>query len=141
MRIASSSAVLWLALVRLSVSEMLTSNSQDWWRAVACARCVQEACSFSGAWRGKPSSMARVYYVSSYFWDRALDSGIISDPKAISWKTSPGVSNTDGKQLAVLAGICGSRCLLCRLCKAQLTACLSCLSTCQFVFWENMCVY
>jgi hypothetical protein len=53
---------------------------------------VQEACSFSGAWRGKPSSMARVYYVSSYFWDRALDSGIIADPKAISWKTSPGVS-------------------------------------------------
>jgi apyrase len=53
---------------------------------------VQEACSFNGAWRGKPSSMARVYYVSSYFWDRALDSGIISDKNAISWKTSPGVS-------------------------------------------------
>lgn len=57
-----------------------------------CTCGVQEACSFSGAWRGKPSSMARVYYVSSYFWDRALDSGIISDPQAISWKTSPGVS-------------------------------------------------
>lgn len=53
---------------------------------------AQEACSFNGAWRGKPSSMARVYYVSSYFWDRALDSGIIADKKATSWKTSPGVS-------------------------------------------------
>lgn len=52
----------------------------------------QEACSFNGAWRGKPSSMARVYYVSSYFWDRALDSGIIADKQATSWKTSPGVS-------------------------------------------------
>lgn len=50
----------------------------------------KEACSFNGAWRGKPSSMARVYYVSSYFWDRALDSGIIADKKATSWKTSPG---------------------------------------------------
>jgi hypothetical protein len=60
---------------------------------VGFAGCViQEACSFNGAWRGKPSSMARVYYVSSYFWDRALDSGIISDKNAISWKTSPGVS-------------------------------------------------
>jgi hypothetical protein len=35
--------------------------------------------------------MARVYYVSSYFWDRALDSGIISDKEAISFKTSPTV--------------------------------------------------
>jgi hypothetical protein len=32
-----------------------------------------------------------VYYVSSYFWDRALDSGIIADTKALSWKTTPGV--------------------------------------------------
>lgn len=35
--------------------------------------------------------MARVYYVSSYFWDRALESGIINDKKAIAWKTSPAV--------------------------------------------------
>lgn len=54
---------------------------------------LQEACSFSGAWRGKPSGMARVYYVSSYFWDRAQDSGIIADNNAIEWKTSPGVSS------------------------------------------------
>eukprot|EP00878_Enallax_costatus_P034916 GHUV01038861.1.p1 GENE.GHUV01038861.1~~GHUV01038861.1.p1 ORF type:complete len:200 (+),score=53.83 GHUV01038861.1:122-721(+) len=50
----------------------------------------KEACSFSGAWRGKPTSMPRVYYVSSYFWDRAQDSGIIADKNAIEWKTSPG---------------------------------------------------
>jgi apyrase len=53
---------------------------------------VQEACSFSGAWRGKPRGMQRVYYVSSYFWDRALESGIIDDKAAIEWKTSPAVS-------------------------------------------------
>jgi hypothetical protein len=29
---------------------------------------TQAACSFSGVWRGKPASMQRVYYVSSYFW-------------------------------------------------------------------------
>lgn len=65
----------------------------QWWALVVCAP-VQDACSFNGAWRGKPSSMARVYYVSSYFWDRAQDSGIISDKAAISWKTSPGVSDS-----------------------------------------------
>ncbi|KIZ06578.1 hypothetical protein MNEG_1382, partial [Monoraphidium neglectum] len=48
------------------------------------------ACSFSGVWRGKPASMQRVYYVSSYFWDRALDSGIITDKSAIEFKTTPG---------------------------------------------------
>lgn len=58
----------------------------------SCLLLMQEACSFNGAWRGKPSSMARVYYVSSYFWDRAQDSGIIADKDAIEWKTSPGVS-------------------------------------------------
>ncbi|WIA38219.1 hypothetical protein OEZ86_001563 [Tetradesmus obliquus] len=50
----------------------------------------KDACSFSGAWRGKPATMARVYYVSSYFWDRASESSIIADKAAIEWKTSPG---------------------------------------------------
>lgn len=57
-----------------------------------CGQPTKEACSFNGAWRGKPGDMARVYYVSSYFWDRALESGIIADKGAIAWKTSPGVS-------------------------------------------------
>jgi hypothetical protein len=56
------------------------------------AVCPQDACSFNGAWRGKPAQMVRVYYVSSYFWDRASESGIIADKAAIDWKTSPGVS-------------------------------------------------
>lgn len=51
---------------------------------------TQEQCAFSGAWRGlPPSGMARVYYVSSYFWDRASDTGIIEHAEAIEWKTSP----------------------------------------------------
>ncbi|KAF8062083.1 APY2 [Scenedesmus sp. PABB004] len=49
----------------------------------------QADCSFSGAWRGKPPAMARVYYVSSYFWDRALEAGIIADAAATEWSTSP----------------------------------------------------
>lgn len=48
------------------------------------------SCSFSGAWRGKPTSMRRVYYVSSYFFDRAVDSGIIQDKAATDWRTTPG---------------------------------------------------
>eukprot|EP00798_Chlamydomonas_sp_ICE-L_P015737 gene15739-21859_t len=48
----------------------------------------QDECSFSGGWRGKASA-ARTYYISSYFWDRAQDSGIISDAKASSFKTVP----------------------------------------------------
>jgi len=51
----------------------------------------QDTCSFSGVWRGKPASMSRAYYVSSYLWDRALDAGIIGDKAAIEWKTSPAV--------------------------------------------------
>lgn len=48
-----------------------------------------EACSFAGGWRGKFDDTKRIYYVSSYFWDRAQDSGIISKDDAIDWKVSP----------------------------------------------------
>lgn len=48
------------------------------------------ACSFDGAWHAKPEGMQTVYYISSYFWDRAIDSGIIHDPDANSWPTTPG---------------------------------------------------
>ncbi len=61
----------------------------------------QDLCSFAGGWRGKASSSARVYYVSSYFWDRATDSGIIADKAAIEWATTP-------KDFASKAGaVCG----------------------------------
>ncbi|KAI8471404.1 MAG: nucleoside phosphatase GDA1/CD39 [Monoraphidium minutum] len=50
----------------------------------------KSTCSFNGVWRGKPEAMRRVYYVSSYFWDRALDAGIIPDKHAIEFRTSPG---------------------------------------------------
>jgi len=51
-------------------------------------------CSFAGAWRGKPAphlsgGAPRAYYVSSYFWDRAVDAGIVEDASAIEWATSP----------------------------------------------------
>ncbi|KAI8475039.1 MAG: nucleoside phosphatase family-domain-containing protein [Monoraphidium minutum] len=61
----------------------------------------QSACSFSGAWRGKPGGMKRVYYVSSYFFDRAVEAGIIPDKGAINFGTTP-------KEFARrAAGVCG----------------------------------
>jgi apyrase len=58
-----------------------------------CGAPSRDACSFAGAWRGKPPHLAgavpRVYYVSSYFWDRAVDAGIVEDAQAIEWETSP----------------------------------------------------
>ncbi|GLC70971.1 hypothetical protein PLESTF_001056400 [Pleodorina starrii] len=49
----------------------------------------QIQCSFNGAWRGNGLSKGRQYYVSSYFWDRASETGIIKDADAIMWPTSP----------------------------------------------------
>ncbi|GFR43374.1 hypothetical protein Agub_g4446 [Astrephomene gubernaculifera] len=49
----------------------------------------QIQCSFNGAWRGNGLSKGRQYYVSSYFWDRAVDTGIIKDQSATMWPTTP----------------------------------------------------
>ncbi|EFJ53213.1 hypothetical protein VOLCADRAFT_78871 [Volvox carteri f. nagariensis] len=49
----------------------------------------QIQCSFNGAWRGNGLSKGRQYYVSSYFWDRAFETGIIKEQDAIMWPTSP----------------------------------------------------
>jgi hypothetical protein len=35
--------------------------------------------------------MRRVYYVSSYFFDRAVESGIVRKPGAAEWRTTPRV--------------------------------------------------
>lgn len=61
--------------------------------------CPQPECSFNGGWRGKDLSKGRQYYVSSYFWDRAMDTGIITDPKAISWPTKPEVGAAAGTRV------------------------------------------
>ncbi len=55
--------------------------------------CVatQTECTFSGVWRGLRPQDAP-YYISSYFWDRAFDTGIIKDERAAVWTTSPSVS-------------------------------------------------
>ncbi|GFH11286.1 uncharacterized protein HaLaN_06761, partial [Haematococcus lacustris] len=55
--------------------------------AAACGAAVEQ-CTFSGAWRGK-ARYGAAYYVSSYFWDRAVDSGIITDSSALTWPTTP----------------------------------------------------
>ena len=53
-------------------------------RLPSAAASLQDQCSFNGAWRGKTGSgEQRTYYVSSYFWDRALEAGIIADAKAL----------------------------------------------------------
>ncbi|KAK9807066.1 hypothetical protein WJX72_012473 [[Myrmecia] bisecta] len=47
----------------------------------------QDQCAFSGVWGG--STQPKAFYVSSYFWDRAIDAGIITDEKAITWTLKP----------------------------------------------------
>ena len=47
----------------------------------------QPQCSFKGAWRG--SRIPDVFYVSSYFWDRAADAGLLDDEKDIEAVVSP----------------------------------------------------
>ncbi len=41
-------------------------------------------CSFAGAWGGGGGEGAETFYASSYFFDRAVQAGIVEDPKAIS---------------------------------------------------------
>ena len=48
---------------------------------------MQEQCAFNGVWGGTRRPTA--FYVSSYFWDRATDAGIITDENAISWVLKP----------------------------------------------------
>ncbi len=54
-------------------------------------------------WRGK-RPLDATYYVSSYFWDRALDTGIIKDEKALVWTTAPSVSTLRSVEARVGAG-------------------------------------
>lgn len=56
--------------------------------AADCGAAVDQ-CTFDGVWRGKARTDTS-YYVSSYFWDRAIESGIITDERALSWKATPG---------------------------------------------------
>ena len=48
---------------------------------------TQEQCAFNGAWGGNVVPTA--FYVSSYFWDRAADAGIIGEKSAIAWSLKP----------------------------------------------------
>lgn len=48
---------------------------------------MQEQCAFNGAWGGVRQPKA--FYVSSYFWDRATEVGIISKEEATTWKVTP----------------------------------------------------
>lgn len=41
--------------------------------------------------------MPAVFYISSYFWDRATAIGIIKDPKAISVTLTPADFRTNGE--------------------------------------------
>jgi hypothetical protein len=40
---------------------------------------LQSECTFNGAWGG--SKVPAVFYISSYFWDRAQDVGLIPNDK------------------------------------------------------------
>jgi hypothetical protein len=43
------------------------------------AALLQSECTFNGAWGG--SKLPAVFYISSYFWDRAQDVGLIPNDK------------------------------------------------------------
>lgn len=47
----------------------------------------QTQCSFAGAWGGGHAPKA--FYVSSYFWDRAVEAEIIKDHKALTYSLKP----------------------------------------------------
>lgn len=53
-------------------------------------------CTFNGAWGG--SAVPAVFYISSYFWDRATDVGLIPDDKSISVVISPQDFRTHGQR-------------------------------------------
>lgn len=55
----------------------------------ACGSVPATECSFDGVWGGAAKHDKRKFFVSSYFFDRALDAGIIKDGKATSFATSP----------------------------------------------------
>ena len=59
-------------------------------------RTAQEQCAFNGAWGGvrKPTA----FYVSSYFWDRATEAGIIADEGAITWTLKPSDLSAAGEK-------------------------------------------
>ena len=48
---------------------------------------VQAECAFNGTWGG--GKLPAVFYISSYFWDRATDVGVIKDPTAINVNIKP----------------------------------------------------
>jgi hypothetical protein len=69
----------------------------------------QDECSFDGVWHIKPAKMGRFYYVSSFFWDRAADAGIITRPDAIEWRTTPQARPAAGAAMGRGAGAAGGR--------------------------------
>ncbi len=68
-----------------------------WWLA------VQSECTFNGAWGG--SKAPAVFYISSYFWDRATDVGLIPDDKSISVIISPSDFRSAALQPCTARGI------------------------------------
>ena len=69
----SSSAVSEARGVRLSTCMLLLLE-----RGVDSLMPLQTSCSFAGAWGG--GQLPKAFYVSSYFWDRALEAGELKEP-------------------------------------------------------------
>jgi hypothetical protein len=55
----------------------------------SCDGAPRYECSFNGAWRGPGLKPTQDLYVSSYFFDRAIDSQIVPDTKAWSASVRP----------------------------------------------------
>ena len=55
-----------------------------------CSAPIEE-CTFNGVWGGpiRRNRNTRPVYLFSYFWDRAVDVGIIASTEAITWEMQP----------------------------------------------------
>jgi len=70
------------------------------------ARCGAPAdqCTFNGVWGGPKakSKQGQPLYLFSYFWDRAIDVGIINDPNALTFVMTPNSFTLKANELCSL---------------------------------------
>lgn len=71
--------------------------------SVGCGAPADQ-CTFNGAWGGPnaKSKQDQPLYLFSYFWDRAIDVGIIDDPNALTFVMTPNSFTLKANELCSL---------------------------------------